>query len=263
MADEVIGKWDPVVTRRVVEVARPILKFWHRSEVRGVDKIPTGGALVVSNHSGGLLTMDIPVFGVDFYDHFGYDNPLYWLGHDILLSQPLGDFLRHTGLIRAAPENAQKALRSGGTVLVFPGGEYDAYRPSVSANVIDFRNRKGYVKTALKAGVPIVPAVSIGGQENQIYLTRGQGLARRLGLTRLARLDTFPITVGIPFGISGLLPVNLPLPTKIVTQVLEPVDIVRRFGEDPDIAEVDEYVRTVMQSALTKLAAERHLPVVG
>jgi hypothetical protein len=56
---------------------------------------------------------------------------------------------------------------------------------------------------------------------------------------------------------------NLPLPSKIVTQVLPPIDISAVFGENPDIAEVDVHVRKVMQSALDKLAAQRRFPVLG
>jgi hypothetical protein len=83
-------------------------------------------------------------------------------------------------------------------------------------------------------------------------------------LKRLLRLDALPITFGFPFGASLLvLPLNLPLPTKIVTEVLTPIDIVKTFGRDPDPSEVDAHVRDVMQAALTGLAAERRLPVLG
>lgn len=60
-----------------------------------------------------------------------------------------------------------------------------------------------------------------------------------------------------------VLPLNLPLPTKIVTEVLPPIDIVKTFGENPDFSEVDAHVRDVMQAALTRLAADRRLPVLG
>jgi 1-acyl-sn-glycerol-3-phosphate acyltransferase len=258
------GKWDPLLMRRVIAALRPIAKVWFRSEVRGLERIPPGGALIVGNHSGGFLAMDIPVLAIDFFDHFGYDRPLLSLGHDLLFKGPQGDLLSRAGMIRADRENAERALQSGAAVIVFPGGDYDAYRPTPSANVIDFGNRKGYLKTAVEAGVPIVPMVSIGGQENQIYLTRGQWLARRLGLKRLLRADALPITFGIPFGFSLLvLPLNLPMPTKIVAEVLEPIDIAKDFGEDPDIADVDAHVRGVMQSALSRLATQRRLPVIG
>jgi hypothetical protein len=55
----------------------------------------------------------------------------------------------------------------------------------------------------------------------------------------------------------------VPLPTKIVMQVLEPIDVVGEFGEEPDIDAVDAHVRRVMQKALDKLAKERRLPVIG
>ena len=65
--------------------------------------------------------------------------------------------------------------------MVFPGGDFDAMRPTLSQNVIDFSGRTGYVRAAIDAGVPIVPMVSIGGQETQLLLTRGTGLAKRVG----------------------------------------------------------------------------------
>ena len=62
---------------------------------------------------------------------------------------------------------------------------------------------------------------------------------------------------------TAVLPVNLPLPTKIVMQVCEPIDIIAEFGEDPDIDVVDAHVRSVMQDALDKLAHDRRLPIIG
>jgi hypothetical protein len=83
-----------------------------------------------------------------------------------------------------------------------------------------------------------------------------------LGLHRI-RLDILPLSVGIPFGMTTFFPANMPLPAKIVDQVLEPIDIVRQFGENPDVDEVDAHVRSVMQKALDRLAWERRSPVLG
>ena len=77
------------------------------------------------------------------------------------------------------------------------------------------------------------------------------------------RVKILPISLGFPFGLSMVLPVNLPLPTKIVTQVLPPIDIVAEFGEEPDVNKVDAHIRSVMQRALDALAAGRRLPVIG
>jgi 1-acyl-sn-glycerol-3-phosphate acyltransferase len=258
------AKWDPDLTKRVVGFLRPIAKRYFRSEVKDLGRIPAGGALLVSNHSGGPTTTDLPTFAVDFYDRFGYDRPLYTLSHDMLSVGPTGDFFKKIGYISANHENADEALRSGGLVVVFPGGDYDVYRPTFSENKIDFGGRTGYVKAALNAGVPIVPTVGIGGQETQIFLSRGTWLAKRLGpIARLARTKIVPISFGFPFGLSIVIPPNLPLPAKIVMRVLPPIDIIAEFGENPDIDEVDAHVRHVMQRALDELAEERTLPVLG
>jgi hypothetical protein len=108
-----------------------------------------------------------------------------------------------------------------------------------------------------------VPTVSIGAQESQLFLTRGHWLAKRLGLKRI-RMEIVPVSFGFPFGFTVMaLPPNVPLPAKIVTKVLEPIDIVARFGKEPDIGEVDQHVRSVMQTALDGVARERRLPVLG
>jgi 1-acyl-sn-glycerol-3-phosphate acyltransferase len=255
--------WDPEFTERLVEAARPLARRWFRFEVRGLESLPiTGGALVVSNHSGGMLTPDVLIYAAAFYGRFGYDRPLYTLGHDGMFAGPVGQLLTRLGVIRASKDNAVSALRSGGVVLVFPGGIYDAYRPTLAENVVDFNGRTGYVRSALEAGVPIVPAVSIGGQESQLFLTRGTWLAKRLGLSRF-RSDILPVTLGFPFGLSVIVPPNMPLPTKIVAEVQAPIDVVARFGDQPDIADVDAHVRALMQTALDRLACQRRLPVLG
>lgn len=262
-ANKEVAKWDPGFTRQIANWAGPVIKRYFRAEVRGLDQVPAaGGALVVSNHSGGMLTPDVLVFAPEFYNKFGYDRPVYTLGHTMIFVGPVGDLLHRVGVIEANRENAAKALRDGAIVLVFPGGDYDSYRPTLTENVIDFGGRTGYVRTAIQSGVPIVPMVSIGAQETQLFLARGDSIARRLGLKRL-RAEILPISVGFPFGLSVFFPPNLPLPSKIVTRVLDPIDIQAEFGDDPDVASVDLHVRAVMQAALDELARERRFPVLG
>lgn len=258
-----VAKWDPDLTERLMGWVRPVIKGYHRAEVRGLEAFPPGGALVVSNHSGGMFTVDIPAFATGFYEKFGYDRPIYTLSHDLLMALPTDYFVR-TGFIRASHDNADHALRSGGVVVVFPGGDYDACRPTLGANKIDFGGRTGYVRAALNAGVPLVPMVGIGGQETQLFLSRGRWLAKALRLDKALGAKQVPLAVGFPFGLSvGGLPVNVPLPTKIVQQVLPPIDVIAGYGENPDIQQVDAHVRAVMQLGLDELARRRRLPVIG
>jgi 1-acyl-sn-glycerol-3-phosphate acyltransferase len=263
-----IDCFDRSLTEHVVGLTRPIVKRYFRSQVRGLANIPPGASLVVSNHSGGILTPDMSVFAVGYYDKYGYDRPLYTLAHDMLFNTPAADLLRRTGVVRATRENAEHALASGAVVMVFPGGDQDAYRPTSERHHIGFGGRTGYVSTAIEAGVPIVPAVSIGAQETQLYLARGVRLARALRLSKLGRKigrsEILPITFGFPFGLSVLtMPVNMPLPSKIITQVLPPIDITAKFGNNPAIEDVDRHIRWVMQSVLDQLGRWRRLPILG
>ena len=263
IAQPEIVQWDPEFTAKVKDKVHPIVKRYFRAEVRGMELLPSGATLVVSNHSGGMFTPDPLILASDFYERFGYERPMYTLAHNTVMMGPLEDKLLRLGVIHATRENAGQALESGAVVLVFPGGDYDSYRPTSAENVVDFNGRTGYVRTAIEAGVPIVPTVSIGAQESQLFLTRGTGLAKRLGLDKRLRLKILPISVGFPFGVSVILPPNMPLPTKIVTQVLEPIDIAAQFGENPDVKDVDSQVRSVMQAALDALAQERRFPILG
>ncbi len=258
-----IAKWDPRFTAVANKAISPVINRYFRAEVRGLDHLPAAGpAMVVCNHSGGVLTPDVLVLGPAFYDRFGYHRPLYTLAHYGVFFTPFAGSLGRLGVVHANRENAAAALHAGAVVLVFPGGDYDAFRPTRRQNVIDFDGRTGYARVAVEAGVPIVPTVSIGAQETQLFLARGDGLARALGLKRI-RLEILPLTVGLPFGLTSFFPANLPLPSKIVTEVLAPIDVTAQFGKDPDVTEVDAHVRATMQRAIDRLARKRRVPVLG
>ena len=164
----------------------------------------------------------------------------------------------------ASPGNAEKALAAGAAVLVYPGGDWETHRPSWEGNKIDFAGRKGFIRLALEAGVPIVPVVSIGGQETALFLSRGAGLAKALRLDKLARLKVLPISIAAPWGLNiGDFAGHLPLPAKITIEVLPAIDLEREFGPDPNVDEIYAQVTAQMQEALDGLAAERRFPVIG
>ena len=236
-----------------------VLKLYHRIEISGQEHLPDSGALIVGNHSGGVIAMDVPIIATAYWEKYGISHPLRVLAHDVLML-PFGSVLKPLGFVNATRENAQAALAEGGATIVFPGGDYDVYRPTSKRNVIDFGGRTGYVRTAIEAGVPIVPVVSIGGQESQLVLSRGESLAKLIPITKLFRSKYAPIALGFPWGISLGIPPHLPLPTKIVTRFLAPIDPAEHGN---DVAAVDLLVRTRMQEALDELAAERRYPVLG
>jgi 1-acyl-sn-glycerol-3-phosphate acyltransferase len=209
------------------------------------------------------MAMDVPIIAVAFVEEFGAERPLHVLAHDMLFTGKAGPVMRRCGFTEATRENAAAILGAGAVTMVFPGGDYDTFRPTLKANIVDFNGRTGYVRTAIEAGVPIVPVVSIGGQEAQFYISRGEAIGKLLRLDKLIRSKYFPISFGFPFGLTAAFPPNLPLPTKITTQVLEPVDVLGEFGPDPDPVEVDAVIRGRMQAALDELARQRRFPILG
>jgi 1-acyl-sn-glycerol-3-phosphate acyltransferase len=136
------------------------------------------------------------------------------------------------------------------------------FRPSWEGNKVDFGGRKGYVKLAREAGVPIVPIASVGGQEAALFLDRGQWLAKLLMVDKLARLKSVPILLAPPWGltVSDMVP-RLPLPTKIAIEVQEPIDADDIAVSDDDV--VHKKVEASLQAGVDRLAAERRFPVFG
>jgi len=255
---------DSAQLRAGLPLVRTLAGAYFRARLHHIDRVPDGPALIISNHSGAPLAVDAPIFAAEFAHRFGAERPLYLVTADATINSPLGPLLRKWGLIPASPANVDHALKQGATVMVFPGGDYDAVRPTSVRNVIDFGGRKGFIRSALKAGVPIVPVVYIGAHETQLYLTRGEKLAKALRFDRIARVKIFPVQFGFPFGFSlgGVLPLNLPLPSKIVGEVLDPITL-EQFGEQPDIDQVYEHISSEMQTVLDRLAKERRFPVIG
>src|SRR3954449_10340180 len=180
-----------------------LASLWFRGEVRGLGNIPEEGAvLLVGNHSGGNLTPDTGVFTLAFRGYFGVERPFFQLAHNLVLSMPGLSFLRKFGTVAASPKNAETALSSGAALLVYPGGDHEVHRPIWERHKVDFDGRKGWIRLALAQDVPIVPVVSIGGQETSLFLSRGDRLAKLLMLDRSLRLKVLPISLSIPWGIN-------------------------------------------------------------
>lgn len=256
---------DPEFIRATLPAYRALTDFYFRPKVRGLEHIPAEGpVLLVGNHSGGTLIADTFAFAYAFCTYFGPDRLFHQLAHDLVFAVPGLATLRKYGTIPASHENAERALAKNAALLVYPGGDYESFRPSWRSDRIEFGGRSGFVRLALSRQVPIVPIVSVGGQETALFLTRGERLTRLLGLDRLLRLKVLPIQLAPPFGVTVLdLPGRIPLPAQITIQVLPKLDLRDRFGADPSEDEVYAAITAEMQLALAELAEERDLPVVG
>ncbi|HVN10960.1 MAG TPA: lysophospholipid acyltransferase family protein [Kineosporiaceae bacterium] len=260
---------DPEFLRRV----RPVLEryaAYFRPEVRGFDRLPASGPfLVVGNHSGGQMPPDLPVLLTAWWRERGEDEAVYALFHSFFLGLPgVGPAMARAGAVEASPAAAESILRQGGVLIDYPGGDHEVFRPWRERNRIEFGDRLGFVRLALRTQVPVVPAVSVGAHETLVVVARGTRAARLLHIDRLFRIKVMPLVLGPPFGIvPGGIP-TWPLPAKITVELCDPLDWPARYG--PDTADDDAVVRacydeitSTMQDVLTRLAAERRFPVVG
>jgi hypothetical protein len=86
--------------------------------------------LLVCNHSGGIVAPDLFVFVLAFSAYFGVELPFYQLAHNLVVAGPTGMLVRPYGTIAASTCNAERALKAGAAVLVYPGADHEALRPS-------------------------------------------------------------------------------------------------------------------------------------
>lgn len=258
---------DPETIRRNLSIVTRLATYFS-PEVTGIENLPaTGPVLVVGNHSCLFYMPDAWITGLSILRRRGMDQPEYALTYDLLLAMPvIGPYLRRIGAIPAGGDEAELALKQGAAVLVYPGGDLEACRPWSARDRVDLAGRKGFVRLALRTGVPVVPVVTHGSHNAVIVLTRGEQIARMLGLRRL-RINVFPILVGPPFGVTSVLAPPLPMPTSMQIEFLEPLDWSAHGPEaERDEGTVDacyDEVTGVMQSALDRLSTAHPHPVLS
>jgi 1-acyl-sn-glycerol-3-phosphate acyltransferase len=268
-------EFDEKFTRRILRITDPLMRAYFRAELRGAHNLPAEQTILVANHDGGMLPLDGFVLGSGWHHHHGFQKPLHVLVHDMVLR--FAPWMRRVGAVLADRHNLDAVMDAGHSILVYPGASRETFRPFWERKRITLGSRTGFVKHALRRGVPITPVVSAGVHETFIVLCRGSWLAKRLSFGRLFRADVFPIVAGLPFGIwlGAMLP-QLPLPAKITVQVLPAIDVRMEaasfLGRPPADADLDNpavvdfcfhRIRDTMQHALNGLYAERRFPVIG
>lgn len=257
--------------RREEEFIQSLMPIWgwlyheyFRVKTSGWSQIPPGKVLFVGSHNGGLAAPDMFMMMYDWFQKFGFSRPVYGLMHPHVwkYALPLAQLAEKVGAIQAHPKMAIAAFRQNASVLVYPGGAEDVFRPYNLRHKIYFAGRKGFIKLALREEVPIVPVISHGAHENFIVLADIYKQMQQLhewGMPWLFDIDpvVFPIYLGLPWGIGiGPLP-HIPLPIQIETRVGAPI-IFERYGREAasDREYVNycyEKVRSLMQQELDDL----------
>ncbi len=249
---------DPTFISRTMALLGLLYDHYFRTETEFVQPFVDGPCLVVANHNAMTGTPDMFCHMVAFWRTYSPERVAYGLMHDLPFSLPwAGPVMNAMGAVRACPDNAHRALDRGAAVLVFPGGDLDACRPYSRRYEIEFGKRRGFVRIALRHGVPIVPIVSAGAHHSLYVATDGRAIAEALHLPDILRWNVAPIGLALPWGPFAIVPVpHLPPPVKIHTRVLAPIhpNLPPSAADDPDAVEhVFAQVRDTMQSTMNDL----------
>src|ERR1700757_1376053 len=253
-------------------VQNPVFNFlcdhYFRLEIDGWHRIPDEPSLLIGIHSGGALTMDAWTLVHSWYRRFEGRRMLHGTAHDVLMAAPvLGGYFSAVGVIPASRAGVTAALAAGHDVIVWPGGEQDAMRSWRHRDKAMLFGRKGFVRQAIRSGVPIVPVATVGGHDTVFVLSEGRFLARWSGLGKRLRGATMPIIAGFPFPLAiEILPAHIPLPAKIRTEILDPITVDTDPARADDTAYVDKIydeVEAAIQDGMDRLAKRRSFPVLG
>jgi 1-acyl-sn-glycerol-3-phosphate acyltransferase len=246
---DALDRRDPRLISRVQPVMEAIAKRYFALRSEGEEYIPGAPAIFVANHNGGIMGPDLFCTLPVLWRVLGAESPLYALAHDFAMRQfsPLGRLLQRVGAVRACRANAEHVLAQNGQVLVYPGGDLEAYRTTKRMNEVVILPRTGFVEVARKMNVPIVPIVTQGAHRSAYIFTEGERIARALRMPYWARLQRFPLAFALPWGLAlGPWLPYLPLPFPIRLRVLPPILV----GRGEHTQKVALRVQLSMQSAL-------------
>jgi 1-acyl-sn-glycerol-3-phosphate acyltransferase len=236
----------------LMPAALAVYKNWFRVQARGLEHVPDEGpALIVANHSG-VLPVDAIMLQAAIFAEHPHGRNLRLLGADVVYSVPgLSSLARRSGHTRAHPEDASRLLAAGELVGVFPEGFKGTGKPFSERYRLRRFGRGGFARTALQAGVPIIPCAIVGAEEIYPMIGNAEGLARAL------RLPYFPLTPLFPW----LGPVGaVPLPSKWIIEFSAPVATKKQASPEPDddvVAKLADDVRDIIQERLNELVIER------
>jgi 1-acyl-sn-glycerol-3-phosphate acyltransferase len=248
--------FDPELTDAVLyPLLRLAYQRYFRVEAHGVANLPRrGSALIVANHSG-TLPIDAYMLTLAVHDEHPNRRHLRLLGADLAFRMPvLSEIGRKTGTTLACNPDAERLLRNGELVGVFPEGFKGIGKPYRSRYQLQRFGRGGFVSAALRTGAPIIPASIIGAEE--IYPIIGN----LKPLARIAGIPYFPVTPTFPWlGPLGL----LPLPSKWHIQFGEPIDTTAYAADADDpivVFNLADQVRETIQHTLHRMLRRRPDP---
>lgn len=249
-------QWQEPFIRAIAPCLRKLSQFYFRVQMTGWERLPPGQVLLVGNHNG-LLAFEVLMFFEAWWQRFGPQHLVLGLAHSFVLRHPFFRWcLPRLGAIPADPQTARTAFEHGYSVLVYPGGTRECFRPFFERKQVQFFQRKGFVSLAREKGVPIVPVLSVGAEKTYWIVASSKSLADFLGLQAKWRVSHFPVTLrmlgwlalvfwklaGATFWsgwlVLGFSLIFIPLPARMRFELLDPICVTPDQTDDQVYQEV-------------------------
>ncbi len=226
-------------------------RSWHRYEVEGLEHVLAPGAALLAGYHGRPSAHDLCMLQILLLQEHGMVT--HAIMHEAVRDVPV---LRHLiegfDFLTGDDEALAQVVRQGHKIIVTPGGTREGYRPSSIQGRVDWGDRNGFIKLAIKHQLPIIPVAGLGVDRTFWSPTDGTELAKRWNIP-----PTVPPYVAVgPF---GLWPFSLPFPVKITSRIGAP--ITDHLGLDPKdraaVGAVGARVREVVQAMLDAPRSQR------
>lgn len=255
---------DPRFIKRITSILDSTMAPYHRTEVRGLSRIPRqDGLIYIGNHNGYPYMSDAWLFTAALFNEYGMSRFPYILMHELPLKLPLlNQLFTRYACLRASGQSAVRVLERGIPLLVYPGADVELMRPYRERSRLRFNGRTSHIRFAMKYGVPIVPVVSVGSHSTAMILDDLPWLAQAIGAKSRLGINAWPLMLSIPWGLTlgPVIPPYLPWPSKIIIETLEPM-VWTQPGAGADsssrVAECAAQVEQAILSALARLETER------
>ncbi len=228
-------------------MAVALYRYYFRVEVFGIDNLPDGKMLLISNHAG-QIAIDGAMIGVATVMEAEPPRIIRGMGEYWLPTLPfVSEAMVRTGSVVGTPKNCNDLLDAGEAVIAFPEGVGGMNKLFAERYKLQhFGN--GFMRLALTNDTPIIPVAVVGSEE------QAPGLANLKPLARLLGMPAFPITPTFPLlGPLGM----LPLPVKYRIYFGTPMN----FRGDPDdedaiirkkVARVKDRIQTMLADGVAE-----------
>ena len=209
------------------------LRKWFKPHFVGLEKLPSGPALFVANHS--LLALD--AFTFHLLMHYDYRRFLRPLADRTLFSNPYyAQTVIPLGAVDGRPDVVRALMDAGKDILLYPGGTREAVKPPERRYQVDWGERYGFIRLAAEKGYTIVPFASVGPDEYyDQYLTSSELQTSQL-LYLLRQFGLMPPDVRedlIPPLPAGMLGSPLPKPKTTFFGFCPPVSLAAYKDKTP------------------------------